>query len=99
MHGLGGVYVVWHKGVRPEWVYVGATDDLAQALARALDDDEIFAYEPRGGLWCTWALIRPEYRNGAVAYLRRLLNPVVDPRAGDELDLDAVQPVAIQPPG
>lgn len=97
--GLGGVYVVWHKGVKPEWVYVGQSDDLSVALTRALDDEDVYDYEPRGGLWCTWATIRPEYRDGAVAYLRRLLNPVIEPRPGDELDPESVELIAIQPPG
>ncbi|CAA6605700.1 conserved hypothetical protein [Rhodospirillaceae bacterium LM-1] len=97
--GQGGVYVVWHKGVRPEWVYVASDDDLGQALMRALDDEEIFSYEPRGGLWCTWSFIRPEYRDGAVLYLRRLLKTVVEPRPGDEIDEEKVKPVAVLPPG
>lgn len=97
--GQGGIYVIWHKGVKPEWVYVAAAEDLAQALMRALDDEDIVSYEPRGGLWCSWSFIRPEYRDGAVLYLRNLLNPVVLPRIGDEVDPESVTPVPILAPG
>ncbi|MBF0167081.1 MAG: hypothetical protein HQL45_05570 [Alphaproteobacteria bacterium] len=97
--GLGGVYVVWHKGVRPEWLYVAATEDLGKALMQALEDTDISSYEPRGGLWCTWAPIRPEFRNGVVLYLRKLLKTVIPPKPADEIEEGSVQPVAVLPPG
>jgi hypothetical protein len=97
--GQGGVYVIWHKGVKPEWLYVGSSDDLAQTLTRAIEDEEFYSYEPRGGLWCTWSFIVPEYRDGVVLYLRNLLNPVVETRIGDEIDAQKVAPVPVLPPG
>jgi hypothetical protein len=97
--GQGGVYVIWHKGVKPEWVYVGAADDLAQALMRSIDEEDIFSYEPRGGLWCSWSLIRPEFRDGVVLYLRGLLKPVIEPKPGDEVDEEKVSPIPVLAPG
>jgi len=99
LSGQGGVYVIWHKGVRPQWLYAGSTDDLGRTLAQALDNEDIYSYEPRGGLWCTWSFIRPEFRDGAVLYLRRLLKTVIPPHPGDEIDENKVQPVPVIPPG
>lgn len=94
----GGVYVIWHKGIRPQWVYVGAADDLAQALEAAAKDDEISTYEVHGGLHCTWSPIRPEFRAGVVRYLREILKTVVAPRPGDEVDEAKNPPIPVQTP-
>lgn len=72
-----GVYVIWHGGVRPEWLYVGCTDDLASALFAAGDNDDIMEQEVRGGLFVTWAFVKKEFQGGVVKYLVDVLKPVV----------------------
>lgn len=93
--GVGGLFVLWTAGTRPRWVYAGATDDLARALGALSVDDDLMAYEARGGLYVTWSFIKPQYRDGALAHLATTLRPAVvvpKPRA------DAI-PVPILPPG
>ncbi len=50
LKGLSGVYVIWHSGVKPGWVYVGRADNLASALDAAQDNEDIDEYEINGGL-------------------------------------------------
>ena len=81
--GLGGVIVVFHKGVKPGWVYVGAARDLGQAVETLQYHTEVSQYEGRGGLFATWAFIKPEKRAGVVAYLRGAMKPMVEDAALD----------------
>lgn len=67
--GGGGIYLIWHGGVRPEWVYAGHTDDLAAALHQAGNTSEINYYEKNGGLFVAWAPVRDKFRAGVVKYL------------------------------
>ncbi|SDD74365.1 hypothetical protein SAMN05421720_101404 [Rhodospira trueperi] len=76
--GRGGVFALYHKGVRPGWVYVGATRDLGDAVERMKDHPEVSAMDARGGLFMTWAFIKDDKRDGVVAYLRHHLKPEVD---------------------
>jgi hypothetical protein len=94
--GVSAVYVMWHGGSQPEWVFVGHTDDLAQALNAHADDPALTAYDTRGGLFVTWALIRDEYQPGVVRYLTAELKPVVE---NSKLPGDDVQPIAVLLPG
>lgn len=93
--GTGGVFVVWHGGVQPAWVYVGATSDLAVALHELSGNAEIMDYERRGGLFLTWAAIRGDCRDGIVSYLSRTLRPRVAstaPMAADVVPLPVLLP-------
>jgi len=84
--GRGGVFALFHKGVRPGWVYVGATRDLGDAIERMKDHPEISAMDSRGGLFMTWAFVKEDKRDGVVAYLRHHLKPEVsDPDLDREL--------------
>jgi hypothetical protein len=98
INGLGGVFVIWHRGVRPEWVYVGASEDIGATLAKVAEDEDIMSYEVHGGLSCTWAPIKKEFRPGVVRYLREILKPVVSPRAGDGIDETRVEPIPVKTP-
>jgi len=42
LSGASGVYVLWHGGFRPEWVYVGHDKNLASAMHRAAGNKDIF---------------------------------------------------------
>ncbi|WP_142848101.1 hypothetical protein [Telmatospirillum sp. J64-1] len=96
--GLGGVYVIWHRGVRPRWIHVGASEDLAATLNDLLDDKEIQALEIHGGVYFTWSPIAPEFRDGTVLYLTDILRPLMpEPRPGEEIDPSA-DPVPVLPP-
>ncbi len=95
----GGVFAIWHRGVHPEWVHVGAHDDLAFALEQARDSEEINRFEVNGGLYVTWSPIAPDVRAGVVAYLRQVLHPVAQARLiGEEIPHPDTDPVPVQPP-
>lgn len=96
LSGVGGIFVVWHAGLRPQWVYVAAAEDLAAAIHKLADDADVMSYEVNGGLFVSWALVRPEYRSGAVAYLNGLLRPAI---ASDVHPAAGVPIIAISPPG
>ena len=74
----GGLFALWHRGVRPQWIYVGHTDDLTATIAEAQTDSDIALYDLNDGVYVTWALCPPEARAGAVLSLRQVLGPAID---------------------
>ena len=78
LNGAGGIYLIWHGGVHPEWVFAGASTDLASDLHTAGQNPDISYYEQRGGLFVAWALIKPEFRKGAVKYIEELFTTLVE---------------------
>lgn len=93
---VGGVYVVWHGGIRPQWVYVGASDNVGQALEKLLDNREIMDYDVHGGLFATWSKILPEFRPGVLRHLKETMQPLVNNPA---IAGDPVKPIAVLLPG
>lgn len=91
-----GVFVIWHAGVRPAWVYVDHSSNLAQALHAAAADETIMSYEANGGLYVTWARIPADHHEGVTAHLTATLRPRVPPRAA--LPDDAF-PIPVLAPG
>lgn len=75
--GKGGVFVLWHRGVRPQWLYVGAADDLAVALKASREDGDVKLYDLNEGVYVAWALVPVEGRSGVVAGLRAALSPAI----------------------
>ena len=69
LKGASGVYVIWHAGLRPEWLTIGHTDNLAQTFEELGGVDEILEYDRYGNLFVTWSEIRPEFQEGVVKYL------------------------------
>lgn len=99
LRGIGGVFVVWHGGIRPQWVYVGESPSLGRAIDAVADDPEITQYQTNGGLFVSWALVREEWRRGVVLYLTRALKPLIDnPRAPKE-ESDLTKPIPVLVPG
>lgn len=78
LNGQTGVFVIWHSGVKPQWVYVGASDNLGHAIDRAAEDDDIASYEVNGGLFVTWSPILKERQGGVLKYLEKAMEPVVE---------------------
>lgn len=75
--GVSGVYVIWHGGVRPGWVYTGKSSDLAATFHELGENDEIMDFDARGGLIVSWALIRDKFQDGVLLYLNETLKPEV----------------------
>ncbi|MGJ3260302.1 MAG: hypothetical protein ACFE0S_11945 [Rhodospirillales bacterium] len=78
LNGLSGVYVIWHSGVKPQWVYVGASNNLGHAIDRAAEDDDIASYEVNGGLYVTWSPILKERQGGVLKFLHDAMRPAVE---------------------
>ncbi len=96
LEGVSGVFVIWHSGVQPRWVYIDRTRDLAGAIEGVLDSDEIMDYEKRGGLFVTWSNIRDEYQPGVVRYLTEKMDPEVENPEAARIKAD---PVPVTFPG
>ncbi len=99
IRGLGGVFVVWHGGIRPQWVFVGESPSLGRAIDAVIDDPEVTQYQTNGGLFVSWANVKEEWRRGVVLYLNRALKPLVhNPRAPTE-ESEFTKPIAVLVPG
>lgn len=93
--GVGGVYLIWHAGVRPEWVFAGHTTDMAAAFHSAGKNRDITVYENNGGLFVAWAPVMELYRPGVVKYLELNFKTLVqNPGAYKE----ETRPVPVFPP-
>ena len=95
--GVGGVYVIWHGGVSPQWVYVGESNDLRRALTAAADNEDIGQYEVNGRLFATWSLVIDKYRPGVVLYLTQSMKPLVDNTAAPA-ESAKVKPITVDFP-
>lgn len=76
--GLSCVYVIWHSGVKPEWVFVGRTDDLGGTLDEVQESEDVMDYEINGGLYVTWSPVLKEKQNGVIRFLHDTMNPKVE---------------------
>ena len=76
LKNIGGVYVVWHRGEQPAWVYVGQSTSLADTFEELLKNDQVMQFHKRGGLYVTWSQILDQYRDGVTRYLVETLQPV-----------------------
>jgi hypothetical protein len=80
LSGTGGVYVVWHAGVRSGWVYADKSNNLARALDDIMDNEDVMYYDNQGGLYVTWAMVREKHRDGVLRYLIDTMKPLVNTR-------------------
>lgn len=86
LNGLSGVYVIWHSGVKPQWVYVGASNNLGHAIDRAVEDEDITSYEVNGGLYVTWSPILDARQDGVVKFLHDAMRPAVENPAAKSIE-------------
>ncbi|MGB0670531.1 MAG: hypothetical protein ACPGNT_03475 [Rhodospirillales bacterium] len=93
--GAAGVYVIWHGGVKPRWVFIDRTQNIASALHAAGENDDIMQWEVNGRLFVSWALVKDQYQAGVAAYLNRTLKPLVE---NPGLKSKGVQEIAVKPP-
>jgi hypothetical protein len=85
IRGVGGVYIIWHGGVKTAWVYADASPDLARSINEAADNEEITEYEVNGRLFVSWSPVLEDYRRGVVLFLTQSLKTqVVNPLAPTE---------------
>ena len=97
----GGVYVIWHGGIKPDWLYVGFSGDLGRQIDPLIDDPRFEAFMDSSGVYVTWAIVGEEYRHGIVRYLTEKLNPAIENPAAGPLckGPDRVVPIAVLTPG
>ncbi len=87
-----GVYTLWHRGVRPQWLRVGAANNLASMFAEMVDAPEIVALGV--DVFVTWALPPANQHAGIIRFLADVLQPALQDT------VDAVAPIAFPlPPG
>ena len=104
MKGASGVYVIWHAGLRPEWLAIGHAVNLAQTFEELGGVDEILEYDRHGNLFVTRSEIRPEFQEGVVKYLPQVIAPmnlnplgVFKDKKEDEEE-DDTEPISLFPP-
>ncbi|MDP2698783.1 hypothetical protein [Thalassospira sp.] len=78
LDGVGGVYLIWHGGLKPGWLTAGATDDLGESFRDARSNREIRNYDGRGGVFISWSPIVDDYRDGVVHFIEKHTNPAFD---------------------
>ena len=95
LKGANGVLVIWHAGVRPRWLYIARSDDLAASFRELGARDDLMSYEANGGIYATWALIRDELQDGVVGFLTKILKPLLP---NPDVPGPEVDPVPVQIP-
>lgn len=96
LSGTGGVFVVWHGGVQPGWVFIGKSTDMAQTILDVSANDAITAYAVNGGLCVSWCPVRANYHDGVVRHLTDTLQPKVP---NPDAPGDDVIPIPVLSPG
>lgn len=100
--GQPGIYAIWHLGVRPQWLRVGATLNLGVTLSQLAHVRWIVAHKDNNGVFAAWAFRPQEQSAGLVRYLAETLSPAYqgEPIPGDlVLDPDVPSVVCPLPPG
>lgn len=97
LDGIQGIFIVWHGGVKPGWVYVGLSDDLASDLQDAKHSQDIMEYNSRGGLYVTWQTFPDSMAGSVFAFLSDVLQPEV--RNPDSELYKGKKHVKVIPPG
>jgi hypothetical protein len=95
LNKVGGVFLIWHGGVRPQWVYAGHAKDLASAFHQAGNNKDITYYDNNGGLFVAWALVKEPYRAGVVKYLDQSFKTLVENTTDFN---DKTEPIPVLPP-
>ena len=73
--GRGGLYAVWHLGVRPQWLRVGITADLGAAAMQLKQAPWVKAHEGNAGIYIAWASPVPAQGSGFARFLAETLKP------------------------
>ena len=73
----GGIYALWHLGVRPQWLWIGAGADLRECLIDAAGALASSPLRGNGGIYAAWAFMAAPRWPGVVHHLRGRLEPIV----------------------
>jgi hypothetical protein len=97
----GGVYLLWHLGVRPRWLRAGHSIDLAGSFAAQAELKAIASCRSNGGVFVAWSAVQRDRRAGVVRYLAQRLEPAFQALAVPSEDaLHETAPIVFPlPPG
>lgn len=73
---VSGMAIVWHLGIRPQWLRVIASCDLAASVAAAKVAPAILGFQPNGGLYVAWARAPVPRATGLAAHLVAIVRPM-----------------------
>ena len=102
LDGKAGVYALWHLGVRPQWLRIGAGANLLDCLRILSAVPPVAAHRANGGLFVAWAFPDAARLPGIVLHLRTRLEPALQHLVlpGEAVLDPAVVPVVFPlPPG
>ena len=100
--GQEGVYAIWHLGVRPQWLRVGATPNLGAALGTLARAEWINAFHGNAGIFMAWAMPEQNQCAGMARFLAEKLKPTFQGElvSGDRTLGPEVPPIVCPlPPG
>lgn len=92
--GRSGLYLLWHLGVRPQWLRVGFASDLGTAIRLLAETPAIASFEAHDGPFVSWSFCSAEDAPGFVNFLVAYLQPVTQ---AEVLACDAVLDSAAAP--
>jgi len=96
--GREGLYAVWHLGVRPQWLRVGAASDLGGTLRALAQMPWIVSHQGNAGIYAAWAFPPANQYAGMVLYLTQTLKPAFQSATfGSDLALDPTAPAIVCP--
>ncbi len=88
-----GLYLLWHLGVRPQWLRAGFSTDLGAAVRLLAATPEIVDFAPNDGPFLSWSFCATEGASGLVNFLTGRLKPVLQHQAlACDLPIDPAVP-------
>jgi len=73
--GREGLYAIWHLGVRPQWLRVGAASDLGGAFFGLRQATWVASHEGNAGIYLAWAFPPSGQALGMAKLLAERLKP------------------------
>ena len=102
LEGKSGIFALWHLGVRPQWLKIGGSHTLGEALSAYSRHEDILSYDRNRGVFVAWAYSHPENWEGQINFLAEHLKPSLQAlRTTSEIDVgEKTEPLLCPlPPG
>lgn len=80
LSGRAGIYLLWHLGVRPQWLRAGFSNDLGAAVAQLAGEPDIAAFAAHDGPFFAWCFCPQGRAPGLINDLVNRLHPVLQDR-------------------
>lgn len=100
--GRAGLYLLWHLGVRPQWIRAGASPDLAATVLQLARAPEVADFSRHDGPFLSWSFCGTEKASGYVRFLTRRLRPALQDQVyscDQPVDTSAPELFCVLPPG